>query len=172
MRKRKQKPEFEPAEGEEIVRYFHDKEWGSLPVVKRTVEKVVGKRQATDENGKPLFRKTSRDGQYTVPVMENVVQIEEKEFLWRPINSVHANYVEHFEPSPETILAAKRRARKAELLDEMLEQMLDKEFGSDDTEEGVEYPRHVGGPYYELSDGTKVKGKQEALEREQELGGG
>ncbi|GEM04100.1 hypothetical protein HMI01_10880 [Halolactibacillus miurensis] len=27
-----------------------------------------------------------------------------------------------------------------------------------------EYPKHLGGPYYELSNGEKVKGKQEAIE--------
>jgi len=31
------------------------------------------------------------------------------------------------------------------------------------------FPKHVGGGHYELSNGEKVKGKQEAIEAEQDL---
>lgn len=33
-----------------------------------------------------------------------------------------------------------------------------------------EYPKHTGGGWYKLSDGTKVQGKEEAIEAEKELG--
>lgn len=32
-----------------------------------------------------------------------------------------------------------------------------------------EFPKHTGGGYYELSDGTKVQGKEAAIEAEQAL---
>lgn len=33
----------------------------------------------------------------------------------------------------------------------------------------IEYPNHIGGGYYELSNGEKVKGKDEALKAEEAL---
>jgi hypothetical protein len=35
-----------------------------------------------------------------------------------------------------------------------------------------EYPKHKGGGYYILSDGTQVRGQSEALAREEELNNG
>jgi hypothetical protein len=35
--------------------------------------------------------------------------------------------------------------------------------------ESAEYPKHTGGSYYELSDGSKVQGKAKAFEAEAEL---
>lgn len=37
------------------------------------------------------------------------------------------------------------------------------------TEDEIEFPKHVGGGYYELSNGEKIKGKDEALKAENEL---
>lgn len=37
--------------------------------------------------------------------------------------------------------------------------------------EDAEFPKHLGGGYYELSNGEKVKGKEQALEAERALGG-
>ncbi len=36
---------------------------------------------------------------------------------------------------------------------------------------GVDFPRSKGGPWYELSDGSQVKGKQAAIDAEAALGG-
>ena len=36
--------------------------------------------------------------------------------------------------------------------------------------EGAEFPRHDGGPWYRLSDGSQVKGKQAAIDAEAALG--
>ena len=38
-----------------------------------------------------------------------------------------------------------------------------------ETEDIIEYPKHIGGGYYELSNGEKVKGKDEALKAEEAL---
>lgn len=49
------------------------------------------------------------------------------------------------------------------------------ESSSEDTENNdnespeIEFPKHVGGGYYELSNGEKVKGKEEAFASEKEL---
>lgn len=37
--------------------------------------------------------------------------------------------------------------------------------------EGAEFPRHDGGPWYTISDGTQIKGKQNAIDAEAALGG-
>ena len=39
----------------------------------------------------------------------------------------------------------------------------------EETEDIIEYPKHIGGGYYELSNGEKVKGKDEALKAEEVL---
>ena len=50
------------------------------------------------------------------------------------------------------------------------------DFGDAPTEvdegeiEGAEFPRHDGGPWYRLSDGSQVKGKQAAIDAEAALG--
>ncbi|CAK7002060.1 hypothetical protein [Tissierella sp.] len=36
-------------------------------------------------------------------------------------------------------------------------------------ESDLEFPKHIGGGYYELSNGEKVKGKDEAIKAEDEL---
>lgn len=35
--------------------------------------------------------------------------------------------------------------------------------------ESKEFPKHSGGPYYELSNGEKVKGKEEAFKAQEEI---
>lgn len=37
--------------------------------------------------------------------------------------------------------------------------------------ESVDYPKHTGGGYYELSDGSKVQGKAKAFEAQEKLDG-
>ena len=39
-------------------------------------------------------------------------------------------------------------------------------------EQNKEYPKHIGGGYYELSNGDKVQGKKKAIEVEQTLKSG
>lgn len=39
----------------------------------------------------------------------------------------------------------------------------------EETEDTTEYPNHIGGGVYELSDGNKVRGKDEALKAEEAL---
>ena len=39
----------------------------------------------------------------------------------------------------------------------------------EETEDTTEYPNHIGGGVYELSDGNKVRGKDEALNAEEAL---
>ena len=43
------------------------------------------------------------------------------------------------------------------------------EANQDDFNGDNEFPKHTGGGYYELSNGKKVKGKEEALEAENAL---
>lgn len=42
---------------------------------------------------------------------------------------------------------------------------------ADIQEDEEEFPKHIGGGHYELSNGEKVKGKQEAIDAEQSLKG-
>lgn len=44
--------------------------------------------------------------------------------------------------------------------------------GEDESDEKTEFPKHTGGGYYELSNGEKVKGKEEALAAEEALKSG
>ena len=39
----------------------------------------------------------------------------------------------------------------------------------EETEDIIEYPNHIGGGFYQLSDGKKVRGKDEALKAEEAL---
>ena len=39
----------------------------------------------------------------------------------------------------------------------------------EETEDKIEYPNHIGGGYYQLSNGEKIKGKDEALKAEEAL---
>jgi hypothetical protein len=39
----------------------------------------------------------------------------------------------------------------------------------EETEDTTVYPNHIGGGYYELSNGEKIKGKDEALKAEEAL---
>lgn len=55
--------------------------------------------------------------------------------------------------------------------------LIDKGFLSEESkqtprkEDNSDYPNHVGGGYYELSNGEKVKGKEEAQKAQDELVG-
>lgn len=63
-----------------------------------------------------------------------------------------------------------------EVSDERIDELLDAEYITfanepKETNEDVaeEYPKSVGGGYYQLSDGSKVQGKEKAIEAEQAL---
>jgi hypothetical protein len=49
------------------------------------------------------------------------------------------------------------------------EDYLEGEILPDKEQEGNEFPKHTGGGYYELSNGEKVKGKDEATAAEEEI---
>lgn len=44
-------------------------------------------------------------------------------------------------------------------------------FTESEADEESQFPQHVGGGYYQLSNGEKVKGKENAMEAEKALGG-
>lgn len=65
----------------------------------------------------------------------------------------------------ETIeLSDKRFAEINSINDKLLEETEDQ--GKDDKNE---YPKHIGGGYYELSNSEKIKGKEEAIIAQKEL---
>lgn len=70
-----------------------------------------------------------------------------------------------YEPSKQRIAelsSVKNRLGKV-LIAEM------KEEQAPSANESMEYPKHTGGGWYELSNGEKVQGKEEAIKAEQEL---
>lgn len=54
--------------------------------------------------------------------------------------------------------------------EERVKELQDKGFIGDDLSSS-EFPAHVGGGYYELSDGSKIQGKAKAYKAEAELAG-
>jgi len=47
--------------------------------------------------------------------------------------------------------------------------LIDAGFLKGSQKDDFEFPKHIGGGYYELSNGEKVKGKDEAIAAEEEL---
>ena len=61
-------------------------------------------------------------------------------------------------------LSDERFAEINSINDKLLEETEDTGEGDKD-----EYPKHIGGGYYELSNGDKIKGKENAIEAEEQL---
>jgi len=63
---------------------------------------------------------------------------------------------------PSPVEEAEEAPEKDELQDEAT---------ADGDQDEAEFPKHIGGGYYLLSNGEKIKGKEKALEAERALGG-
>lgn len=75
------------------------------------------------------------------------------------------------EPYPSD--ASKERLKELSTKDNAQEKVLIQEVESDEKKDDdkaeSKFPKHSGGGWYELSNGEKVQGKDEALEAEKEL---
>ncbi|SET02123.1 hypothetical protein SAMN05421676_102357 [Salinibacillus kushneri] len=77
---------------------------------------------------------------------------------------------EGYEPSEERIkeLSSKENRVKRKLIVKVDEPQENK-LSVDDSGENEKFPKHTGGGYYELSNGEKIRGKEEAIAAENAL---
>lgn len=89
---------------------------------------------------------------------------ERIEYLMSPENKLGEPVIEKLNQDPDTLDATNEENALQE--EEPAAESTQKEK---EQSEEVEYPKHTGGPWYELSNGEKIQGKDEAVQAEKEL---
>lgn len=98
-------------------------------------------------------------------VVQAFVDLKDGDRVYR----VGDDYVSDDEARIKDLLSEESEGRHESLIGVSLIEPVEHVEPDKDEPDGPEFPKHVGGGQYELSDGSKVKGKDAAVEAESAL---
>ncbi|MGP4061504.1 hypothetical protein [Halobacillus sp. H74] len=123
------------------------------------------------ENGHHTYKK---DDIFPVSGEESQERID---YLLSPHNKLKEPLIEKLNEAPSTPKANSGEEEpqgdapenESEGEEEKIEEGSDDGEGESDGQTESEFPIHTGGPWYELSNGEKIQGKEEAVQAEEDL---
>jgi hypothetical protein len=114
--------------------------------------------------GQPMYKR-GPGGITLNSIMTRRVQVgtETKDFLQMELGNGQTVKVYDFRESEESIRHREREARKSRILDQLVDRLADSPGALDAVLNG-EFPKHIGGPKWELSNGESFVGSREKAE--------
>lgn len=176
------KPDLIPPRGAEPVKVMDDGRVVYQVTEFDPVATKENKQPKLDPEGNPEYLRHPTTGQIIKPKMVAVPKFKTRQIVLRRSGRGHVYKDDYYEPSQEDLDRQERERRKSEILERFAERAAELNMDVDafvDTmltpaKEAAadlsEYPKVLGGGWHELSNGEKVRCKdEEAIEREEML---
>lgn len=136
-----------------------------------------------DGREREVWRKNQMTGEPLYPVNEPVPYEEELIFYLESEGNGQVNMVKYTPPSPEELARAQKAQRVQDMQEQLAEALVDADITPSSlldmlrgrkaapapkpAEPVVEYPVHLGGPRWQLSNGSVVSGKKVDAQRQE-----